>query len=90
MRDHGTTHWAEGLKYVANMKNRRHHQGIGRSPYEALFGCPMKVGLGTSYPADLVANLESGEDLEVRVGISGVVRSGAHNKLILVTSPGVH
>ncbi|KAK3929775.1 KRAB-A domain-containing protein 2 [Frankliniella fusca] len=65
MRDNGTTHWAEGLKFVASLKNRRHHQGIGRSPYEALFGCPMKVGLGTSFPPELVSNLESEEDLEV-------------------------
>ncbi|KAK3924089.1 KRAB-A domain-containing protein 2 [Frankliniella fusca] len=67
MRDNGTTHWVEGLEFVASMKNRRHHQGIGRSPYEALVGCPMKVGLGTAFPPELVSNLESEEDLEVCV-----------------------
>ncbi|XP_034242929.1 KRAB-A domain-containing protein 2-like [Thrips palmi] len=71
MRDHNTTSWSEGLKFVANMKNRRHHQGIGRSPYEALFGVPMKVGLGTSFPLHLIGKLEREESLEVRQALNG-------------------
>ena len=45
--DNKTTHWAEGLRFVQFMKNRAHHHGIARSPYEAMFGCPAKVGLKT-------------------------------------------
>ena len=45
------------------MKNRAHHHGIACSPYEAMFGCPAKVGLKTSsLPDNLVIDTE--EQLE--------------------------
>lgn len=60
-----TKRWAEGLKFVASMKNGRMHAGIGRSPYEAIFGSPMKVGLSTALPSFLeLDDLETEEDVE--------------------------
>ncbi|XP_071132787.1 KRAB-A domain-containing protein 2-like [Mytilus edulis] len=48
MRDNKTTKWATGIKFVQFQKNRHNHSGIKRSPYEAMFGCPPKVGLASS------------------------------------------
>ena len=31
------------------MEKRAHHHGIACSPYEAMFGCPAKVGLKTLF-----------------------------------------
>ena len=36
--------WAQALPIVKAMKNRRYHRGIGRSPFEAMFGRKMKMG----------------------------------------------
>ncbi|CAI6369957.1 unnamed protein product [Macrosiphum euphorbiae] len=44
------------------MKNRAYHKGINRSPYEALFGCKMKVGLDTSFlPPYILKDLDDEE-----------------------------
>ena len=43
-----TTHLGDGLRFVQVIKNRAYHEGIKCSPYEAMFGQPMKVGLKTS------------------------------------------
>lgn len=59
-----TDDWVAGLKVVQFMKNRAYHQGIKRSPYEAMFGCPAKVGLkSTSLPENVINDIESEEDL---------------------------
>lgn len=44
MQDNDNSHWSEGLRFVQLMKNRAFHAGIKQSPYEALFGCKVKVG----------------------------------------------
>ncbi|XP_034245692.1 KRAB-A domain-containing protein 2-like [Thrips palmi] len=64
METNQTTRWALGLNFVANQKNRSIHQGIGRSPAEAMFGRPMEVGLTSRYPSGLVQQLETEEELE--------------------------
>ncbi|XP_023228167.1 uncharacterized protein LOC111628576 [Centruroides sculpturatus] len=47
------------------MKNRAYHEGIKRFPYEAIFGCPIKMGLAASaIPGDMVKVIRSEEDLE--------------------------
>jgi hypothetical protein len=47
------------------MKNRSFHSGIRRSPYEAVFWRPVKLGLNTSkIPVDIIPCLKSEEDLE--------------------------
>lgn len=38
-----TTKWSEGVRFIQFMKNRAHHSGINRSPYEAMFGCKTKT-----------------------------------------------
>ena len=46
------------------MKNRAYHKGIKCSPYEAMFGQPMKVGLKTSnLPDDAIDDIFA-EELE--------------------------
>ena len=65
MRDNNTTKWSSGIKFVQFQKNRRQHEGIKRSPYEAMFGCPPKVGLTTSsLPNEILNLLSQEEDLE--------------------------
>ena len=39
---------ADGLRFVQVMKNKAYHRGIKCSPYEAMFGQPMRVGLKSS------------------------------------------
>lgn len=57
--------WSEGLKFIQAMKNRAYHEGIKCSPYEAMFGSPMKVGIASSaIPKDMIGLLRSEEDLE--------------------------
>ena len=64
MRENDTTHWADGLRYVQWQKNNRHHRGIGRSPYEAMFGDDRyKKQLGFSLPIDIWNHLETEEQL---------------------------
>ena len=36
--------WAQSFAVVKSMKNRRYHRGIGRSPFEAMFGRKMEMG----------------------------------------------
>ena len=47
------------------MKNRVYHEGINCSPYEAMFGQPMKAGLKTSnLPDDATNDIFAEEELE--------------------------
>ncbi|XP_051158000.1 uncharacterized protein LOC127279602 [Leptopilina boulardi] len=60
-----TTKWSEELKYVQMMKNRSYHSGTQQTPYEALFGSKMKLGLKSSnFPNEVVEKLQSEEELE--------------------------
>lgn len=45
MKDNNTNNWSDGLKFVQVMKNRAYHDGIKRSPYKAMFGIDLKIGL---------------------------------------------
>jgi len=45
------------------MKNRALHSGIKISPYEALFGYKVKVGLSTSNLPKVINNFENEEQL---------------------------
>lgn len=62
MQDNDSERWSDGLRFVQLMKNRAFHSGIKRTPYEALFGSKIKVGI--SLPFEDTHNLESEEDLE--------------------------
>ncbi|XP_051167059.1 KRAB-A domain-containing protein 2-like [Leptopilina boulardi] len=48
MADNNNNHWSEGLRFIQSKKNRVLHSGIKTSPYEAMFGCPQKIGLSDS------------------------------------------
>lgn len=64
MQTENNSHWSQGLRFIQLMKNRALHSGIKMSPYEALFGCKVKVGLSTSnLPKEVVDNLENEEQL---------------------------
>lgn len=57
--------WSESLRFVQAMKNNSYHEGIKQSPYEAMFGCKMKMGLcNSNIPSHILPNLNSEEDLE--------------------------
>lgn len=46
------------------MKNRAYHSGIKMSPYEALFGCKIKIGLNTlNLPHNVISTIENEEQL---------------------------
>ncbi|XP_022914010.2 KRAB-A domain-containing protein 2-like [Onthophagus taurus] len=62
MQDNDNSHWSEGIRFVQLMKNRAFHAGIKQTPYEALFGCKVKVGL--SLPNHFTRSVETEEDLE--------------------------
>ncbi|XP_023212442.1 KRAB-A domain-containing protein 2-like [Centruroides sculpturatus] len=57
--------WSEGLRFIQAMKNRAYHEGNKCSPYEAMFGCPMKMGLATSaIHSNMIRVIRFEEDLE--------------------------
>jgi len=71
METNNTTKWSEGLRFVQAMKNRAYHEGIKCSPYEAMFGVPMKLGIANSVlPRNLTINMTTEEDLEKVININ--------------------
>lgn len=63
-----TCKWSEGLRFVQFMKNRAFHEGIKCTPYEAMFGTPVKVGLKTSsFPNDSIEHLRTEEELQALI-----------------------
>ena len=52
LQSNSTTYWDDGLRFIQVMKNRAYQEGIKRSPYETMFGQPMKVGLKKSNLAE--------------------------------------
>lgn len=64
MADRNCNRWSEGLRFVQLMENRAYHDGIQHPPYQAIFGCDIKVGLALScLPEDVIDGLETEEDL---------------------------
>lgn len=56
---------SEGLRFIQLMKNRAYHDGIKRSPYMAMFGTDVKIGLSSSLlPAEAVEKLTTEQELE--------------------------
>lgn len=65
LSEDSTRNWVSSLPLVQAAKNRRFHSGIGRSPYEAMFGKPMSLGISDdNFPKDVLSQIESEEDLE--------------------------
>ena len=65
MRDNESTKWSIGIKFVKLQNNSALNKGIGRSPYEALFGKCATVGLTskTKILKEILVTLEKEEDL---------------------------
>ena len=63
MADNKTSKWSEGLWFVQCSKNRRIHQGIGRSPYEAMYGKRMEIGI-SALPIQSLDCIQTEDDLE--------------------------
>jgi len=65
METNNRTKWTEGLRFVQAIKNRAYHEGIKCSPYEAMFGVPMKLGIANSFlPRNLTIKMTNdGEEL---------------------------
>ena len=78
MDSNSTDKWADGLRFVQCMKNQAYHEGLKCSPYEAMFGQPMKVGLKTSnLPDEAVESLQTEEDLDILINsITSVKKEG--------------
>jgi len=71
METNNTTKWSEGLRFVQAMKNRTYHEGIKCSPYEAMFGVPMQLGIANSVlPRNLTIKMTTEEDLEKVININ--------------------
>lgn len=69
MAEQKTPHWSRGLWFVQSSKNRRFHSGIGRSPYEAMYGRRMQVGISDmGIPKAKIDEITSEEDLMVVQG----------------------
>nr|XP_024215912.1 KRAB-A domain-containing protein 2-like isoform X1 [Halyomorpha halys] len=65
MKDHKTSNWSYGLKFVQLMKNCALHSALKKSPYEGMFGCSPQLGLAkSSIPKKLLNNIQTEEDLE--------------------------
>ncbi|CAG4932138.1 unnamed protein product [Parnassius apollo] len=65
MSDVKSSKWSEGLKFVQLNKNLAYHDGIKRTPYKAMFGSEIKVGLKSSYlPHEVTNHLTTEEDLQ--------------------------
>ncbi|CAI6357050.1 unnamed protein product [Macrosiphum euphorbiae] len=65
MAQNKSKYWRSGLKFISFQKNRALHSGIGRSPYEAMFGCKARVGLASvGIPVNELCNLSMEEDIE--------------------------
>jgi len=66
------------------MKNRAYHKGINRSPYEALFGCKMKVGLDTSFlPPYILKDLDDEESLLKLVDHNSIIPTNQDDENII-------
>jgi transposase InsO family protein len=63
--ENNNTHWSERLRFVQfKTKTRSYHRTIDQSPYSALFGSDLKVGLSSSaIPKEILDTLETEEDL---------------------------
>ena len=65
LQSNSTTDWGDGLRFVLVMKNWAYHESIKCSPYEVIFGQPIKVGLQTSnLPDDEIEDIFTEEELE--------------------------
>lgn len=82
-----TWKWSEGLRFVQMMKNKRYDTGMNCSPFEAMFGAKMKVGLRSVLSRAALVGVESEEDLRSRVGGEEIMRCAESGTLTLQSDP---
>ncbi|VEN40705.1 unnamed protein product, partial [Callosobruchus maculatus] len=84
MKDTNSTKWSEGLKIVQFQKNRCFHSGIGRSPYEALYGVKCRDGLN-SLPISIakIKTVRTEEEPETLLSSS----NASEEKILEVSDP---
>lgn len=63
-----TYRWSEGLRFIQMIKNKGYDKDINCSPFEAMFGTKMKVGLRSHLSRALLAGVESEENLRSLLG----------------------
>lgn len=62
--ENNSKNWVDALPVIQAAKNRRYHSGIKRSPYEAMFGRTMTMGISDDPIAPEIAqNLHDEDDL---------------------------
>ena len=61
MRDNNSTKWSEALRFIQYSKNRCHHSGIGRTPYEAVFGIPPRAATTLAFPETITHHIETNQ-----------------------------
>ena len=64
LRDNKSRSWSTALPFVQYQKNNRLHSGIGRTPYEAMFGKKGDSSASASLPDEVWSTIETEEDLE--------------------------
>ena len=62
--DNNSTDWPMRLRFIQFQKNSSYHTGIKQSPYKALFGTEVKVGLrSNNLPTEILDRIVSEDDL---------------------------
>ncbi|XP_064086259.1 KRAB-A domain-containing protein 2-like [Macrobrachium nipponense] len=70
MKDNNFTQWSQGLRFVQWKKNTRFHSGIGRTPYEAMYGQKARLGVdATSVPEEVLDSMQTEEQLPEALGV---------------------
>jgi hypothetical protein len=63
--DNNTKTWSERFRFIQSKKHRALHSVIKTSPYEAMFGTALRIGLGNSLlTEDMYCSTETEEELE--------------------------
>jgi hypothetical protein len=63
--DNKSRNWPKALRLIQISKNRRFHSGIGRSPYQAMFGRLMTMGISDDgLPQEELDRIETESNLE--------------------------
>ena len=63
-RDNNRSDWAAALPIIQYTKNARHHTGIGRSPFKAMFGKEASLGLEhLNLESSMAKHIANEEDL---------------------------
>ncbi|XP_077300527.1 KRAB-A domain-containing protein 2-like isoform X2 [Arctopsyche grandis] len=80
--------WSQGLKFIQMMKNHAYHDEIQQTPYEALFGTKMKLGLKSSnLPADAITDMQSEEELTKLIEMTAAIESADGQSALELTIP---